>query len=72
MKIMLVSSNQADVTEFLLSKNAQVNAVNKGGCSALHVAVNKQQLRCVHVLLKHKCDPNKQVRVIGSPCKDLL
>ena len=58
--------NQAEITGLLLSKGANINALNNGGCSTLHVAVNKQQVRCVRVLLAHKCDINIQVRHIPS------
>ncbi len=56
------SRNQPDVCEFLLSQGAGINAVNKGGCSTLHVAVNKQQVKCMKTLLQHKCDVNIQVQ----------
>ena len=45
----------------LLQYGAQVNAVNSSQCSALHIAVNKQHIRCVHVLLRYGCDVNVQV-----------
>jgi len=45
----------------LLQSGAQVNAVNSSQCSALHIAVNKQHVRCVQVLLRHGCDVNVQV-----------
>lgn len=48
--------------ELLLRKNATINVVNKGRCSALHVAVNKQHAACVKVLIKYNCDINIQVR----------
>ena len=54
-------SNQPEICEFLLSKGARINTVNKGGCSTLHVAVNKQQVKCVKILLRHRCDVNIQV-----------
>ena len=47
----------------LLSKGAKINALNNGGCSTLHVAVNKQHSRCVRVLLRHKAQVNIQVRL---------
>lgn len=53
--------NQPEITELLLQKGAGIDALNKGGCSTLHVAVNKQHLKCVKVLLKHKCNVNIQV-----------
>lgn len=46
--------------DILLQNGANINAVNKGGCSTLHVAVNKQHLDCVKVLLDHNCDVNIQ------------
>ena len=45
----------------LLQCGAAVNAVNSSQCSALHIAVNKQHMRCVQVLLGHGCDVNVQV-----------
>ena len=52
----------------LLQYGAQVNAVNSSQCSALHIAVNKQHVRCVQVLLRHGCDINVQVSLGSSPC----
>lgn len=46
--------------KLLLSNDANINSVNDGGCSTLHVAVNKQHLDCVRVLLEHNCDVNIQ------------
>lgn len=57
---LLYFSNQPQVMEILLDNGANINAVNKGGCSALHVAVNKQHLDCVKVLLNYQCDVNIQ------------
>jgi len=50
--------------ELLLSRGARINALNNGECSTLHVAVNKQHLECVRVLLTHRADVNIQVRTI--------
>ena len=46
--------------ELLLARRAPINAVNNGKCSALHVAVNKQQPQCVNTLLRKDCDVNLQ------------
>jgi len=59
-------SDQADVMSVLLQSGAHVNAVNSSLCSALHIAVNKQHVRCVQVLLRHGCDVNVQVRRINQ------
>jgi E3 ubiquitin-protein ligase mind-bomb len=48
--------------ELLLQKGANINALNNGECSTLHVAVNKQHQDCVRVLLKRRADVNIQVR----------
>jgi len=56
-------SDQADVMLLLLQYGAQVNAVNSSQCSALHIAVNKQHVRCVQALLRHGCDVNVQVNL---------
>ena len=53
--------NQPEVLQLLLSKGAKINALNNGGCSTLHVAVNKQHVACVRALLNHGCDVNIQV-----------
>lgn len=55
-------SNQPEIMELLLKKGADIDVVNKGKCTALHVAVNKQHLMCVRILLKYKCNVNIQVR----------
>lgn len=53
--------NQPEIMEVLLRKGANIDVVNKGRCSALHVAVNKQHPSCVKLLLKYNCDVNVQV-----------
>lgn len=53
--------NQPEVMELLLNKGAVINSTNRGRCTPLHVAVNKQFFRCVQVLLRHGCDVNTQV-----------
>lgn len=53
-------SNQPKIMELLLAQGAAINAVNNGRCSALHVAVNKQHVQCVRVLLHYHCDVNLQ------------
>lgn len=53
--------DQPDVMLLLLQAGAQVNALNTSQCSALHIAINKQHVRCVRVLLQYNCDVNVQV-----------
>lgn len=65
-------SDQEEVMSVLLQSGAQVNMINSSQCSALHIAVNKQHSRCVHVLLRHGCNVNVQVsqsfsRVANAP-----
>ena len=62
--MLTVSRDQPEIAELLLEKGAQVDAVNKGGCSSLHVAVNKQHLNCVKVLVKHRAHVNIQVLIV--------
>ncbi|XP_037088726.1 LOW QUALITY PROTEIN: E3 ubiquitin-protein ligase MIB2-like [Pollicipes pollicipes] len=50
----------AEIMELLIRKSCDVNATNRGQCSALHVSVNKQHVGCVRVLVKAGCDPNLQ------------
>ena len=64
--------NQPEICEILLGKGASINAVNKGGCSTLHVAVNKQQVKCVKTLLHHKCDVNIQVFNLAYTCSFII
>ena len=52
--------------ELLLKKGAAIDALNNGECSTLHVAVNKQHLDCVRVLLQHKANVNIQVCISRS------
>ncbi len=59
--------NQPEICELLLSKGANIDAVNNGGCSTLHVAVNKQQIKCVKTLLRHRCNVNTQVGPASFP-----
>ena len=58
--------NQCQVMELLLKKGAAIDALNNGECSTLHVAVNKQHLDCVRVLLQHKANVNIQVDPLNS------
>ena len=46
--------------QLLLDNGANADTVNEGGCSTLHVAVNKQHLDCVKVLVRYGCDVNIQ------------
>lgn len=48
--------------ELLIQKGAVVDCMNRGRCTPLHVAVNKQFSACVRLLLKFSCDVNVQVR----------
>lgn len=46
--------------ELLLAHGAEIDALNNGKCSALHVSVNKSFSDCVKVLLRHNCNVNLQ------------
>ncbi len=50
------------VMEQLIKKGAVIDSTNRGRCTPLHVAVNKQFFACVQVLLKYGCNVNVQVR----------
>jgi len=51
--------------ELLLKKSTTgMNVVNKDGRTSLHVAVCKQHVDCVRVLLNYHCDVNLQVRIL--------
>jgi len=41
-----------------------MNLVNKAGRTSLHVAVCKQHVDCVRILLKFRCDVNVQVPIM--------
>ena len=56
----------------MLQKNININAVNKNGCTALHVAVNKQHINCVKVLLKYKCEVNIQDSYGDTAIHDII
>jgi ankyrin repeat protein len=49
--------------ELLIKKGAVIDSTNRGRCTPLHVAVNKQFPSCVQMLLKYGCDVNVQVRI---------
>ncbi|KAL1477939.1 hypothetical protein MTO96_016918 [Rhipicephalus appendiculatus] len=46
--------NQPPIMEMLLKVGANINAVNRAKCTALHVAVNKQHTNYMRVLLKFR------------------
>lgn len=48
------------VMEMLLHHGANINAVNKGRCTALHIAAHKQPIHCVSLLLTRGADVNIQ------------
>lgn len=60
-------SNQAEVTQLLLRKGANVNLLNNSMCTALHIAVNKGFTDVVRVLTEHSADVNIQVRTCDVP-----
>ncbi|XP_067951566.1 E3 ubiquitin-protein ligase MIB2-like [Watersipora subatra] len=64
--------NQPDMLKLLLERGSNVNAVNEGGCSTLHVAVNNQHLNCVKVLIEHDCDVNIQDTYGDTPLHDAI
>jgi len=58
-------SNKPGVMELLVKGcTSGMNLVNKAGRTSLHVAVCKQHVDCVRVLLKFHCDVNVQVPII--------
>ena len=56
----------------LIQKSANINSVNNNGCSPLHVAVNKQHVNCVKILLKYKCDSNVQDSYGDTALHDII
>ncbi len=50
--------------ELLIKKGAIIDSTNRGRCTPLHVAVNKQFPACVQILLKYGCDVNVQVNIM--------
>ncbi|XP_067951562.1 uncharacterized protein [Watersipora subatra] len=64
--------NQPDIMKLLLERGSNVNAVNEGGYSTLHVAVNNQHLNCVKVLIEHDCDVNIQDTYGDTPLHDAI
>ncbi|XP_067951560.1 uncharacterized protein [Watersipora subatra] len=64
--------NQPDMLKLLLERGLNINAVNEGGCSTLHVAVKSQHLDCVQVLIEHDCDVNIQDTYGDTPLHDAI
>lgn len=46
--------------DLLLRHGANINAVNKGSCTALHISAHKQPVNCVTLLLSRGADVNIQ------------
>lgn len=46
--------------DLLLHHGADINAVNKGSCTALHISAHKQPVNCVTLLLSRGADVNVQ------------
>ena len=65
-------SNQPEILELLIQKNCNINSLNKNGCSALHVAVNKQHINCIKILIKYKCDVNNQDSYGDTALHDII
>lgn len=43
----------------LIKSGADLNASNRSGCTALHVAAHKHPARCTQLLLAAGADPNR-------------
>ena len=56
--------DQPKVLSYLLRRGADANTVNTAHCTALHVAVNKQLVECVRILLNES--PTIDVNVQDS------
>jgi ankyrin repeat protein len=59
------AKGHAQVVELLLAHGAEVNAVDKGGYSALMVAAADGHAASVHLLLDHGADPDLQDGSLG-------
>lgn len=54
----MLDSGKDKSSEILVQNNANVNLQNKEGNTALHVAVEKRQLKVVQVLVQNLADIN--------------
>jgi E3 ubiquitin-protein ligase mind-bomb len=65
--------NQPAVMELLLKKStAAMNTVNSNSRTSLHVAVCKEHVECVRVLLAYKCNVNTQDNEGDTPLHDAV
>jgi E3 ubiquitin-protein ligase mind-bomb len=64
---------QAAMMELLLKKStAAMNAVNSNSRTSLHIAVCKEHVECVRVLLAYRCDVNTQDKDGDTPLHDAI
>lgn len=57
-KIRALPSDYANILELLLSKGAEVNAIHRGGETALGIATANNNQHLIRILLRHGADPN--------------
>ena len=60
-KVVFIFRNRPEILEMLLQHGANVNLKNDEKSTALHLAVAKQQVKSVALLLKYKADVRQQV-----------
>lgn len=54
----MIRNNCFQVLDILIKAGADLNAANRSGCTALHIAAHKQPAVCVQILLSAGANPN--------------
>lgn len=58
--------------DLIVKAGVDLNATNRSGCSALHIAAHKQPARCIQILLAAGADPNCSDLYGDTPLHDAI
>lgn len=60
-------NNHLEIIQLLLKHRANVNAVDKFGCTPLHAAAKNGSTNCINLLLAHQADANALDKIKQTP-----